>query len=130
MRKHKLNIKYLILTLFIFLLALLASFTSTFAIHLILNDNKINNKLNNNKEYYDKVEKVGQYKDFDHTPLVRFKYLGDWTIRNNVSKIGYNDVVNKSKVAMDQMKKGDKITYIKVKDVWSNRERIIIKKVE
>ena len=130
MKKHKLNIKYIILTLFISLLALFSSFISIFAIHLILNDNKINNELNSNKEYYDKVELVGEYKNFDHTPVVRFKHLDDWSIINNVSKIGHNDVVNKSKVAMDQMKKGDKITYIKVKDVWSDRERIIIKKVE
>lgn len=130
MKKHKLNIKYIILTLFISLLALFSSFTSIFAIHLILNDHKINNELNSNKEYYDKVELVGEYKDFDHTPVVRFKHLDDWSIINNVSKIGHNDVVNKSKVVMDQMKKGDKITYIKVKDVWSDRERIIIKKVE
>lgn len=129
MKNFKLSITYIILTLFIFLLALFASYTITFAVHLILNDNKINNELNINKEYYDKVKKVGNYNDFDHTPVVRFKHLDDWSIINNVSKIGHNDVVNKSKVAMDQMKKGDKITYIKVKDVWSDRERIIIKKV-
>lgn len=129
MRKHKLNIKYLILTLFIFLLTLFASFTSTFAIHLILNDNKINNELNHNKEYYDKVELVGEYKDFDHTPVVRFKHLGDWSVRNNGSKIGHRDVVNKSQVAFNHIKKGDNITYIKVKDVWSNKKRIVIKDV-
>lgn len=129
MKNFKLNIKHIILTLFIFLIILVILFTTTFVVHLILNNNKIDNELNKNKEYYDKVELVGEYKDFDHTPVVRFKHLDDWSIINNVSKIGHNDVVNKSKVAMDQMKKGDKITYIKVKDVWSDRERIIIKKV-
>ena len=129
MKKHKLSITYIILTLFIFLLALFASYTITFAVHLILNDNKINNELNINKEYYDKVKKVGNYNDFDHTPVVRFKHLGDWSLNNNGSNIGHGKFVNKSQVAADHMKKGDKITYIKVKDVWSNKKRIVIKEV-
>ena len=61
--------------------------------------------------------------------MVRFKHLGDWSLNNNGSNIGHGKFVNKSQVAADHMKKGDKITYIKVKDVWSNKKRIVIKEV-
>lgn len=124
------NIKHIILTLFIFFIILAILFTMTSIVHLILNNRKINHELNKNKEYYDRVELVGQYKDFDHTPVVRFKNLGDWSMNPHRIILGHDYFINRSNVSWNDIKQDDKVIYIKVKDVWNNRERIVIKRIK
>lgn len=99
-------------------------------LHWFLNNNKINDELNLNKEYTDKVEAVGNYDDWDKTFVIRFKENGDWKLDTHIPILTHQNFVNKSNVAPIHFKKNDTIIYIKVKDIWTNKERIIIKKVE
>lgn len=97
-------------------------------LHWFLNNNKINDELNSNKEYTDKVEAVGNYDDWDKTFVVRLKKNGDWKLNTHI--LANKHFVNKTNVAPVHFKKNNIITYIKVKDIWTNKEKIIIKKVE
>ena len=99
-------------------------------LHWFLNNNKINDELNLNKEYTDKVEAVGNYDDWDKTFVIRFKENGYWKLDTHIPILTHQHFVNKSNVAPVHFKKNDTIIYIKVKDIWTNKERIIIKKVE
>lgn len=98
------------------------------SLHWFLNNNKINDELNSNKEYTDKVEAVGNYDDWDKTFVVRFKENGDWKFNTHI--LSHKLFVNKTNVAPVHFKKNNTITYIKVKDIWTNKEKIIIKKVK